>query len=809
MSPASLPETFLRPFSLHDVRLLKGSQYERAQQTNLEYLLYLDVDRLVWSFRATAGLATPSAPYGGWEDPKGELRGHFVGHYLSASALMYAGTGNTTLHAKMQYLVRALAECQDHMGTGYLSAFPTEEFDRVEALQPVWAPYYTIHKIMAGLLDQYTVAGDALALAVVVRMADYFKARVDDVITRFTINRHWDSLNEESGGMNDVLYNLYHVTGKESHLELAHLFDKPCFLGPLTMEADELSGFHSNTHIPLVVGAQARYELLGDDAYRAMSKTFMDQVHHTHMYSTGGTSGWEFWQDPHRLGDTLQQENQETCTTYNMIKVARNLFRYSRAANYTDFIERATENGIIGTQRGTQPGVMIYMTPLGAGVSKARGWHGWGTPEQAFWCCYGSGVELFSKLGENLYFQGPESSANSPPSLFVAQFQSSTLHWQEAGLIVHQTTLHPTAEDAFLSVTLEIQSHDTSRKRHVSGGFAAPGDESEGELSDGVEATINVRIPAWAAADGLAASVNGDSVAVPSPGHFLEVTRFWESNDTVNLTIPVATYTERIQDDRPQFANLSAVLSGPYLLAGSTKGDRLLAPGLNANQPSDWIRPVEAARRAQLRSISLLTSPVPSGNAENDLAFVSHVGGRAFLVPTPNEGTDEAAAATFRFAPPLADTSKRGPPSDDQYVSLELFDTPGQFLVHNGAGHAVFVADRERSVAQGPAFDDFATFKQVPGLAGPGTVSFEALSGPGQYLSAFGSVLVPGQGLPVTLQPRQPDPAFAAASSFHVGTGLAAYHPMSFIAKGQHRDFLLFPIQAYRDESYTAYFDHV
>ncbi|KAI8013127.1 hypothetical protein LOK49_LG05G00003 [Camellia lanceoleosa] len=177
----------------------------------------LDVDSLAWSFRKTTDLPTLGTPYGGWEDPNCELRGHFVGHYLSASAQMWASIHNDTLKEKMSALVSALSACQDKMGTRYLSAFPPELFDRFEVIKPVWAPYYTIHKMVTW-------------------MVDYFYKRVQNVIVKYTIERHWLSLNEETGGMNDVLYRLYIIMGDSKHLLLAHLFEKPCFLGLLAIK---------------------------------------------------------------------------------------------------------------------------------------------------------------------------------------------------------------------------------------------------------------------------------------------------------------------------------------------------------------------------------------------------------------------------------------------------------------------------------------------------------------------------------------------------------------------------------------------
>nr|GEZ77239.1 glycosyl hydrolase [Tanacetum cinerariifolium] len=450
--------SFLNEVFLGDVRLDSDSIHGQAQQTNLEYLMMLDGDNLVWSFRKTAGLPTPGVAYGGWESPNQELRGHFVGHYLSATALMWASTGNDALKKKMTAVVSALGECQEKMGTGYLSAFPSEFFDRFEAVQPVWAPYYTIHKIMAGLVDQYVFAGNDQALKMVTQMADYFYKRVQNVIAKYTIERHWKSLNEETGGMNDVMYRLYTITGDANHLLLAHLFDKPCFLGLLAIKADELSGFHANTHIPIVVGAQRRYEVTGDPLYKEIGTFFMETINSSHSYATGGTSVGEFWSEPKRLATTLQTENEESCTTYNMLKVSRNLFRWTKEMAYADYYERALTNGVLSIQRGKEPGVMIYMLPLGPGMSKATGYHKWGSQFNDFWCCYGTGIESFSKLGDSIYFE----QAGKDPALYIIQYISSTLNWKLGQISVNQKVTPVVSWDPRLRVTTTISSKKTT-----------------------------------------------------------------------------------------------------------------------------------------------------------------------------------------------------------------------------------------------------------------------------------------------------------------------------------------------------------
>ncbi|KAF4350482.1 hypothetical protein G4B88_027812 [Cannabis sativa] len=486
------PGNFLKEISLHDVRLNPASTHGVAQQTNLEYLLILDVDSLVWSFRKTAGLATPGTPYSGWEDPKVELRGHFVGHFLSATAQMWASTHNDTLKQKMSAVVSYLSECQEKLGTGYLSAFPSELFDRFEAIKPVWAPYYTIHKILAGLLDQYTLAGNDQAFKMMTWMVDYFYKRVQNVVSKYTVERHYQTLNEETGGMNDVLYRLYSITANPKHLLLAHLFDKPCFLGLLAVQADDISGFHANTHIPIVIGSQLRYEITGDPLYKDIGTFFMEVVNSSHSYATGGTSVSEFWSDPKRLANTLQTENEESCTTYNMLKVSRHLFRWTKEMAYADYYERALTNGVLGIQRGTEPGVMIYMLPLGRGVSKSKSYHGWGKPFESFWCCYGTGIESFSKLGDSIYFE----EDGQVPGIYVIQYIPNSLDWKLGKVVLDQKVDQVNSWDPRLRVTFTISSGES-----------------------GKSLTLNLRVPSWTHLSGAKAKLNAKEISLPAPAH--------------------------------------------------------------------------------------------------------------------------------------------------------------------------------------------------------------------------------------------------------------------------------------------------
>lgn len=759
-------KNFLKEVSLHDVRLDPDSVHGQAQQTNLEYLLLLDVDSLVWSFRKQAGLETPGTPYGGWEAPTIELRGHFVGHYMSATALMWASTHNDTLQERMTSVVNALYACQNKIGTGYLSAFPTEFFDRFEAIKSVWAPYYTIHKIMAGLVDQYTFGGNFQALKMVNWMAEYFGNRVKNVIQKYTIERHWLSLNEETGGMNDVLYNLYSITGDVKHLALAHLFDKPCFLGLLALQTDGLSGFHANTHIPIVVGAQKRYEAVGDPLYKEIAAFFMDTVNSSHSYATGGTSVSEFWSDPKRLADTLSTEDEESCTTYNMLKVARNLFRWTKEMSYADYYERALTNGVLGIQRGREPGVMIYMLPQGPGHSKAKSYHGWGTQFNSFWCCYGTGIESFSKLGDSIYFEEMGSS----PALYITQFIPSSFKWNFTGITVIQKIKPFSSMEPVVQISFDISSAETINRTSA----------------------LNIRVPFWTSGskNGGKVTLNSEELHLVDPGNFLSISRVWGSNDKLELQLPIDLWTEPIKDDRREYASILAIFFGPYLLAGLTDGDWDVDAG-NSSKISDWIVPVSQSHRDQLVTFSQEFS--------NRYCVLSSTNNTLTMSELPNSGTDASLHATFRLVLQQPSNQFSRVSSLDSLLGklakIEAFDRPGMFVTHQSSNNdSIFFSSTETNTN--------SLFRIVSGSDGnSGTVSLESGSREGCYLYSGDDCSS------VRLMCEHEDASFKKRASFLLSGGLRQYHPISFSVKGVTREFILEPLMSLMDESYTVYFN--
>jgi len=338
---------------MKQVRLGQGP-CKIAMEADRQYLHSLPPDRLLHTFRVNAGIPSPAQPLGGWEAPDCELRGHYAGgHYLSAAALMYASCGDEELKHSANAVVGEMGKCQAAMKSGYLSAFPIEFFDRLRERQRVWAPFYTIHKIMAGLLDMYVYTGNEQALEMVQKMADWTAGYTGPL----SYEHMQRVLGTEFGGMGEVLSNLYAVTGQEYYLEVAQRFDKKQFFDALAAHRDELKGLHVNTHIPQVIAAARYYELTGDQRYRDIAQYFWDEVVSERSYCTGGTSNGESWNtDPGKLAGELGPSTTECCCAYNMMKLTRHLFGWSPDARLMDYYERTLSTIVLAqSTRKTAP----------------------------------------------------------------------------------------------------------------------------------------------------------------------------------------------------------------------------------------------------------------------------------------------------------------------------------------------------------------------------------------------------------------------------------------------------------------------
>ena len=560
---AGAARTRIHPFPLSQIRLGQGI-WRDAAEVNRRAVLAEDPDRLLHNFRVTAGLASSAAPLGGWEAPDNELRGHYVGHHLSACAMIWASSGEPRARERGNQIVSALAACQRALGSGYLGAFPEALFDRLRDNRPAWAPFYTLHKIMAGLVDMHTLAGSAEALDIVTGIARW-TARWTQSLGDADMAR---VLEREYGGMNEVLYNLAAITGDRAWADVAHRFDHERVFRPLADGRDELKGLHVNTTLPKIIGAARRYELTSEPRYRRIAEYFWHEVAERRTYATGGTSNGESWNtEPGVLAGELSGYTHECCVTYNLLKLTRQILSWTGDPACADYYERALWNGILGTQHPSD-GSKLYYLPLAPGY-----WKLFGTPRADYWCCTGSGSESFAKLGDSIYFRDDDG-------IYVNLVIASELAWTERGVTLIQDTQFPAEPRTRLIVK-------TARPA----AFA-----------------LRVRIPSWVARGG-GARLNGKPLdGFAAPGGYLVLDRTWHDGDRLEVALPMALSSVAMPDD----PSIQALTYGPLVLAermGSAglgpgvlraeptkpraipeyKGDGLAMPALTG--PAPWLRP--------------------------------------------------------------------------------------------------------------------------------------------------------------------------------------------------------------------------
>jgi DUF1680 family protein len=548
LRPVTLPA---EPFPMTQVRLLPNSAFSDAQEWNRGYMARLDADRMLYTFRANAGLPTASAkPLGGWEQPENgqrasELRGHFAGHFLSASALLFASTGDSAAKSKADYMVAEMAKCQEKLGGKYLSAFPTTWWDRLEKGQRVWAPFYTIHKITAGMWDMYRLAGNKQAL----RVLEGMSAWADEWTAPKTYEHMQQILTIEFGGIAETLYHLAAETRDARWATVGDRFQKRSFINPLAQHRDELRGLHVNTHVPQAIAAARRYEISGDYRFHDVADYFFHEVSTARSYVTGGTSNAEAWlAPPRRLAAELKMSanTAECCCAYNMLKLARQLYSWRPDSAYFDYYERLLLNHRIGTIR-PKVGTTQYYLSMAPGA-----WKTFNTEDQTFWCCTGSGVEEYAKLTDSIYWRDRDG-------LYVNLFIPSELDWTEKGFKLRQETAYPNSETTTLTVV--AARPDTLAMR--------------------------LRVPGWLRS-APSIKVNGRALdASAAPGSYLSLNRAWKAGDKIEMELPMHLRAEAMPDD----SQLQAFLYGPLVLAGDLGAEGLteahiVGPNLRVGFPN-------------------------------------------------------------------------------------------------------------------------------------------------------------------------------------------------------------------------------
>ena len=573
----------IREMDATRVRLLPGSPfYERQELHRTGYLAALQPDKLLFHYRALAGLPQAhgvTSGYAGWDS--GFIRGHMAGHYMSAASRMAATTGDQQFRDKVNYMVAELAKCQDALNQdGYLAAFPSGAFDRLEGKPGnsggVVVPYYTIHKIMAGLLDAHHYVGNVQALQVAIKMADYFEKSLGalnpDQIERIFRTDGSRNPQNEFGAMSDVLAELYSVTRDRKHLNAAQLFNREWFVGPLAKDEDKLAGLHGNTHIAQAVGLAHCANISGSEEEMKASANFWKIVTRDHAFVNGGNSVHEWFDKPGvEVGPSidgnkeLPTTTEESCNTHNMLKLTALLFEREPHAEYADYYELALYNHLLATV-APDTGAMTYFMPLrGNFRTYLDGTH----------CCVGSGIENPPRYSEGIYFQEDNS-------LWVNLYIPSELDWWEAGLEVRQEG--------------DITRGEPARFKIVKAANQT--------------ATLRFRVPRWISKAAVLALNGKVQERAEKPSTYVSIKRKWKKDDVVTLALPAALYLEHAKDA----ASMVSVFYGPVLLAGELGSDNmpkdfadkdayLRVPAVrlpdivsSSGDPANWLRPVANER---------------------------------------------------------------------------------------------------------------------------------------------------------------------------------------------------------------------
>ena len=522
---------YLNTFSLSDVVLLDGP-FKHARDLNIQTLLKYDVDRLLQPFRKEAGLPEKAARYTNWAG----LDGHVGGHYLSAMAINYGATNNVECKKRMEYMISELKACQDAnsvnqpgWGIGYVGGVPnsktiwsTLKKGDFKTYREAWVPWYNVHKMYGGLRDAWLYAGNEDAKTIFLKFCDWGI----NITAGLTDEQVQSMLDTEHGGMNEIFADAYQMTGDEKYLTAAKRFSHKMLLDAMAAGNDNLDNKHANTQVPKAVGFQRIGELSHDDKYEKAASFFWETVTTNRTLAFGGNSRREFFPAISSCTDFIDDvEGPESCNSYNMLKLTEDLFRTDPSVKYLDYYERTLYNHILSTQHPVHGGY-VYFTPV-----RPRSYRVYSSPNEAMWCCVGSGMENHGKYNEFIYTQ-------RNGSLFLNLFIASELNWKAKGVKIRQETNFPYEEQTKLIIT-----EGSSRFK------------------------LSIRHPSWVKDSALRISVNGKTVAGTSQhSSYVVLERSWKKGDTVLVTLPMHNTIEQL----PNVSSYIAIMHGPILLAAKT-----------------------------------------------------------------------------------------------------------------------------------------------------------------------------------------------------------------------------------------------
>ncbi len=542
----------LNHFEIGKVHLMPGLFKERAT-VNRNYLMDLKSQGLLQNFYLEAGIVMPglqvledpatAALHWGWDAPTCQLRGHFLGHWMSAAAILSATEQDYELKAKLDKIIDELAKCQELNGGEWVGSIPTKFFDKLEREEYVWSPQYVMHKTLLGLMHAYQYAGNKKALEILDHASDWYMTWTAKMAT---VNPHAVYSGEE-GGMLEVWATLYELTGSDKYKELAERYSHPSLYKKLLDGKDALTNCHENASIPWAHGAAKMYEVTGDEKWRTLVELFWkNAVTDRGEYCTGGQGAGEYWVPPHMQGHFLSDRNQEFCTVYNMVRLAEYLYRFTGDTLYADYIERNLYNGFLA-QQNKEIGTPTYFLPMTAGAKKK-----WGSKTRDFWCCHGTMVQSQTIYPSLCYYDDAEHNR-----LVISQYIPSTLHFEKE------------------NDTVEI-TQGVDMKYYNAQAFFDEKDESQMsrwllkfEVRANSRFTLALRIPGWVK-EQPTVTANGETLKdLTIRNGYLELDRTW-NNDVITIYFPA----ELTFAPLPDMPDITAVLEGPIVLAGLCSADK-------------------------------------------------------------------------------------------------------------------------------------------------------------------------------------------------------------------------------------------
>lgn len=551
------------------VRLYEGDLIRR-ENDNRDYLMKLKTAHLLRNFQLEAGRYSgrgmDNEAMGGWEDPSCQLRGHFLGHWLSGAALRYEETGDPELRAKAEVIVNELALCQEDNGGEWCCSIPEKYMTWIAKGKAVWAPQYTIHKLFMGLVDVYRYMGNEQALEVADKLADWFVRWSG----QFDREQFDNILDVETGGMLEVWVDLFEITGKDKYKKLMERYYRGRLFNPLLEGKDVLTNMHANTTIPEIMGCARAYEVTGEEKWMDICKAYWKcAVTDRGAFATGGQTQGEIWTPPMKLKARLGDKNQESCTVYNMMRLAEFLFRHTKSAEYMHYIEYNNKNGIQaqtywrGDAKNGKPGygLLTYFLPMKAGSRKD-----WAGEMDSFFCCHGTMVQANAAWNQRLYYVDENT-------LYVTQYANSLAECEIGG-----RTIKVHVRQDYMNGSLQNSSENNAKQtiNATTSAFANKPDFKKYEVTvetDGeVPFELKLRIPDWIMSEATVLVNDEVYLKTENTDEFAAISRTWKKGDKVVVLFPIGVRFIPLPDD----ATMGAFRYGSEVLAGITESERIL-----------------------------------------------------------------------------------------------------------------------------------------------------------------------------------------------------------------------------------------